>query len=98
MREALEQIARLAAGAGLGRVSFGVSDPAFGALRDAGGRVRVTAYIDPKEPPYVIESAELIVAGVELHAQARHRAATPEEIAGDDGWRDETHSYAARSL
>ena len=66
-------------------VSFGVSDHAVAALTALGAYRRTDVYREPGRPPYVIEGAALMAAGVRFHAQSPVRAATPEEIAALDG-------------
>lgn len=75
------------------RLSFGVDDDLFDAvsvLPDA--EKRKTVYSDA-DGDFVIASAEAKVGNVEVHAQARRRPATQDEIDAVPKWSEQVVEY-----
>ncbi len=99
MKDTIEQIAELAAAAGIRRVSFSVNDAATETIAAmAGAVVRDTIYRHPTES-YVIRAVEVRLAGVWVAAQSYGRPATAEELAGGESeWHEHREkAYQTRS-
>ncbi len=98
MKDAILEIARIAAAAGLRQVSFRVDDAATaGIAAIAGARLRTSVYVKEGEEPYAIDSATVTIGGVELEAQSCRRPATADELAVEGGWSEHRDAFRARS-